>query len=110
MAGSHNNTSGHETILVVTDTPEDLDHLQSLLGGADYRLVQTWGVETAMAKLEAETPDLVLLWADSRRGSSVAGISKSTLRTERQRCLQSGWVVWPRAVGVLTGTTLPRYT
>ncbi len=61
-----------QTILVVTDTPEDLEVLQQQLGGEGYRLVQAWGAEHALESVESEQPDLVLLELTSADGEAVA--------------------------------------
>lgn len=61
MAESQNNKAPGQRLLVVTDTPEDLDQLQGQLGEAGYSLVQTWGIQGALEKIEADPPDLILL-------------------------------------------------
>jgi sigma-B regulation protein RsbU (phosphoserine phosphatase) len=53
------NRSG--SVLVVTDTPEDVAILQRQLGRAGYEVNQTWGVERALQMIGQSQPDLVLL-------------------------------------------------
>jgi sigma-B regulation protein RsbU (phosphoserine phosphatase) len=48
-------------VLVVTDTPEDVQVLRGQLGEAGYALDQAWGVEAALHAIESDPPDLVLL-------------------------------------------------
>ena len=61
MAASGNSHSEPKSILVVTDTPEDLHALQEQLGDEGYRLAQTWDTEKALEQVEEDAPDLVLL-------------------------------------------------
>jgi len=49
------------TILVVTDTPEDLEQLQRHLGQEECDLKRIWGMEEALEQIETHPPDLVLL-------------------------------------------------
>jgi len=55
------NTTGACTILVVTDTPEDLVTLRQQLGGEGYQIVQAWTVSDAFEMIQSSRPDLVLL-------------------------------------------------
>ena len=48
-------------VLVVTDTPEDVQVLRNQLGEAGYALDQTWGVEATLRAIKSDPPDLVLL-------------------------------------------------
>lgn len=61
MTASGNNKTAPKSILVVTDTPEDLEALQEQLGGEGYELMQAWDTEKALQKAETDAPDLVLL-------------------------------------------------
>ncbi|MCK4283440.1 MAG: response regulator, partial [Candidatus Brocadiae bacterium] len=61
MTASGNSDSEPKTILVVTDTPEDLHALQEQLGDEGYQLNQTWDTEKALEQVEDDAPDLVLL-------------------------------------------------
>ena len=61
MSDSPAKGARQKTVMVVTDTPEDLVSLQGLLGQAGLSLVQTWGLDDALARVEADPPDLVLL-------------------------------------------------
>ncbi len=77
-------TSDQQTILVVTDTPEDLEVLQEQLGGQGYRLVQTWGTEKALESVESEEPDLVLLDVTSASSEAVAFCDEIRGRAETE--------------------------
>jgi len=77
-------TSERQTILVVTDTPEDLEVLQQQLGGQGYRLVQTWGTEKALESVESEEPDLVLLDVTSAGSEAVAFCDEIRGRAETE--------------------------
>ncbi|KPK65794.1 MAG: hypothetical protein AMK73_01895 [Planctomycetes bacterium SM23_32] len=60
MASSQNNAE-RRNVLVVTDTPEDLEVLQGQLGEAGFELSQAWEPEDALRKVEENAPALVLL-------------------------------------------------
>ncbi|MHC4789294.1 MAG: response regulator, partial [Planctomycetota bacterium] len=61
MSAAEGNSGRRRSVLVVTDTPEDLHVLQDQLGDAGYDLVQTWGTDQALEMVRAEPPDIVLL-------------------------------------------------
>ncbi len=61
MGEEQNSGTLRKTILVVTDTPEDVEVLNQRLGDAGYDLVQSWDTEAALEKIRADSPDLVLL-------------------------------------------------
>jgi sigma-B regulation protein RsbU (phosphoserine phosphatase) len=50
-----------KSIMVVTDTPEDLEVIRRHLGGAGYELIQVWDVAGALERARAKAPDLILL-------------------------------------------------
>jgi sigma-B regulation protein RsbU (phosphoserine phosphatase) len=60
------NRSG--SVLVVTDTPEDVAILEDQLGKAGYELNHTWGAEQALQLIDESKPDLILLDATSPTG------------------------------------------
>jgi len=53
--------AGAGTILVVTDTPEDLVNLREQLGGEGYQIVQSWTIGEALELIKDSRPDLILL-------------------------------------------------
>jgi len=61
MSEQADNGSPGRTILVVTDTPEDVGVLDEQLAGTGCKLVQSWDTAQALKKVQESPPDLVLL-------------------------------------------------
>ena len=51
----------HARILVVDDDPDFLDYARTVLESNDYNVVLATGEEEAMAEMDAERPDLLIL-------------------------------------------------
>ena len=71
-------------LLVVTDTPEDVEVLRSQLGEGGYELDQTWGSEAALRAIEQDRPDLVLLDLTNQESDGVELCGKLRSRPETE--------------------------
>ena len=71
MSGAEHKANRRRSVLIVTDTPEDLHVLEGQLGQAGYDLVRAWGAENALAVAHETRPDVVLLDVSSPQGSDV---------------------------------------
>jgi two-component system cell cycle response regulator DivK len=95
-----------KSILIVEDTPLNLDLLIQLLDDS-YRLISAGDGATGVAKAEVEHPDLILMdislpvmdgWAAIKKikanptleSTPIVGLSAHAMDTDRQKALQSG--------------------
>ncbi len=84
MASLENHAGRRRSILVVTDTPEDLHALQGQLGEAGYALAQTGSTEEAVERIDDEPPDLVLLDVDVSQTDGTAFCRRLHSRSETE--------------------------
>lgn len=50
-----------QTVLVVDDSPTDLEYLSTLLTGKGYRVLRAASAEESMATARSQAPDLILM-------------------------------------------------
>ncbi len=64
--------SEQKRILIIDDDPDFVSGIRSILEGADYDVTATYNPEDGFAKLESDTPDLLLL--DIMMGRGAEGV------------------------------------